>query len=289
MFYRKGLFIISTIIAGIFAYFVFTYEQHSVKESVIYFPLDEDTSFKDAATLVTLLGKNGDDEYTVNWKIYSDVGKEVYLREDIGFLFADGKLLDKASKWEEGSQKLFQSNKVAEEDSSHFKAISFHHAEIHYENEVIKSSQKMSSDHLYVIDSPKQQLESFKEATTKNEKEWKNILDHATTQQLKYSWSKLLNYYGIPKNKYTAIPLTQLPSYNDKRLPGMTMDESKKAVGRLWEGLYKNYFLGLKKQDGTTVSPIGSTVPLILISDNHLVVLIESRNGEFFQLIQHLE
>ncbi|MFJ5758012.1 hypothetical protein ACIQAA_02440 [Neobacillus sp. NPDC093182] len=44
----------------------------------------------------------------------------------------------------------------------------------------------------------------------------------------------------------------------------------------------KNYILGIKKADGTSEDPIGSTLPLILIATDktHLLVLTETASGE---------
>ncbi len=49
------------------------------------------------------------------------------------------------------------------------------------------------------------------------------------------------------------------------------------------EGLYKNYLLGIKKENGTIVDPIDSLIPLILLNKNkkELLVLIYTKENEY--------
>ncbi|WLR49785.1 hypothetical protein LC040_10740 [Bacillus tianshenii] len=282
---RLLLVIAASLAAAFFIYFYTSTPQ--VKETITFFPLDKTASFTTAETKLSLLDEKDNDEYVVKWTIDSESNKKAYLRQDIGLVYSDGILIDTMGKWVEDTTTLHQKKKIKGEDSSHLSAISLHHAEIHYPDDVIKSQQVMSSDQIYVIDSPLHPLESFKQAKTPEEKEWKATLDRATEQALKYSWTRLIDYYNIPVKKYKLIPLTSLPAYSEKPLPGKTEEESARILGQLWEGLYKNYYLGIKKEDGTTVSPLGSTIPLILFGDTHLIVLIEDTNGNPTQLIQY--
>lgn len=276
------LFLITFLSFG--SYF-FLHSNNGVRESIISFPLDPDIKFQSSNNKLSVLDEKDEDEYVLKWQVESGLGEKVYLRQDIGLLFSDGKLIDKMSKWQEDTNVLNQFKKIPCEDSSHFQTISFHHGEIHYEDDIIKSSQEMSVDHLYVINSPKQPLESFRMAASPSEEEWKEVLDHTTKQQLKYSWNKLLQHYNIPIDNYNMIPLTSLHKYNEEPFPGLTLEETQELLGGIWEGLYKNYFLGLKRKDGTTVDPIGSIIPLILQNKKHFIILIESKDGEAFQLV----
>ncbi|RBW70557.1 hypothetical protein [Bacillus taeanensis] len=266
-------------------------KKDTVKETIIFFPLDETVHFTNAKTNLTLLKQTDEDEYTVKWLTSASLAQPVYLRQDISLLYEDGYLIDTFSKWKENANELEQIKRINSEDSSHFQSISFHHAEIHYPNDIIKSSQMMSYDELYVIDSPMSPLESFKQPQTKQEEEWQKILDHAKNQHIQVVWESLLRYYQIPIQKYNMISLTNLYRYNTSPLPGLTQQQTNEALGRLWEGLYKNYFLGYKKQNGQVVSPIESSIPLVLIDKQatHLIVLFQLQDGSKVQLLQHLQ
>jgi hypothetical protein len=83
-------------------------------------------------------------------------------------------------------------------------------------------------------------------------------------------------------SNYQAYPLSEFNELSKDSLPGFTKTESATIVGNLWEGLYKNYILGIRKAEGAIENPKGSTLPLILIATDqtHLLVLTETALGE---------
>ncbi|TLS36319.1 hypothetical protein [Pseudalkalibacillus caeni] len=261
-----------------------------VKESITYFPPDPETTFNRAKTTIKILTQEDEDEYMIEWETFSETTKKAYLRQDISLLYEDGILVDTLSKWEENVASLSMEKEIRSEDSGHYEAISYHYGEIHYPNDVIKSVQQTTFDQLYVIDSPLSPLESFKEPVSEEEKEWKSVLDHATKQQLQLVWKELIDFYSIPIENFYAIPLTELSKFNNQPLPGLTKEQTVKAIGGLWEGIYKNYFLGIEIEDGKVESPVGSTIPLILLNKSkpYLIVLFQSKEGTNIQLLQHI-
>ncbi len=288
---RKRILFILVAAVTATSFYMYHNQSSDVKESIIYFPIDPDVSFSNANTKVNILEEKDEDEYTVQWKVDSTLGKEAYLRQDISLLYEDGMLRDTLSKWEQDTDTLQQKKIITNEDSGHFEAISFHHAELHYPNDIIKSAQTMSYDELYVIDSPLQPLESFKTPETKEDEINKKVLDHATNQQLKVIWHNLIKYFNIPVENYYMIPLTKLYDYSMVPLPGLSKEKTDQVIGGLWEGIYKNYFLGVKNETGEVESPIGSSLPLILVSKDmtHLLVLTETKSGRNVQLVQYID
>ncbi|WP_243290556.1 hypothetical protein [Bacillus sp. FJAT-47783] len=262
----------------------------AVKESIIFFPLSENVLFTDANTTVSLIEKKNAEDHILEWDVHSATSEEIYLRQDISLLFVDGELKHTMAEWEDHSQKLAQYEKITGQDSSHYETISFHYGEIHENEEKIRSVQKMSEDHLYVIDSSFSKLTSFKNPVTEEEAEWKEILDHIQSQQLHYRWERLIGHFQINPSQYIQFPLTDLPKYNEKPLEGFTKNETQTIIGTLWEGLYKQYFLGLKRKDGSIEDPIGSSLPLLLLAKDktHLIVLIEGKSGYPYQLYQKI-
>lgn len=236
------------------------------------------------------MGSKDDDEHIFEWDVTSITDKEIFLRQDISLLFSDGKLIDSLSEWEDRSQKLAQYKKVNGEDSSHYQAISLHYGEIHLGNEQIRSTQKMTSDHLYVIDSEFTTLFSFEVAQSEEEKEWQEILDKVKNQHLEFSWNQLIDFYHIDVSKYKTYSLIDLATFDTVALSGLTKTNTKEVVGSLWEDLYKNYFLGLKTREGKVIEPIGSTMPLILIAKDysHHIILIHAEDGTSFMFKQEL-
>ncbi|MDE3839594.1 hypothetical protein C0966_09520 [Bacillus methanolicus] len=286
---RKHLFLFITIFVIATSTFLLNRGQ-PVKESITFFPIDPNVVFLNAFTKLNLLDEKKPDQYSVDWKIGSTLEREAYLRQDIGFLYANGRLKGKMGKWKQNTAHLSQQQTIYDKDSSHLEAVSFHHAEIHYDNKQIFSAQTMSADHLYVIHSSFSPLQSFRTPETKEETEWKTTIDKMTNQGLDSSWTNAIENFSIRRDQYIMIPLTNLIDYNNRPLPGFTKHESERILGNLWEGLYKNYFLGIKKRDGTVVEPEDSIVPLILLAKNksHLLTVTETRDGEPIMLRQQI-
>lgn len=271
-----------------FAIILALYTQYFKEESVIkYFPLDQERTFKSYATTLDFAAQEDEDEYEVLWEVASESDQPMYLRQDVSLLYVNGRLKGVVSKWEENVAEIEKETSLHGEDSQKYQAISFHHGEIHEGEKPIKSIQATSKDELYVIDSPHSKSTAFKSPSTAEEKEWKQRLDHTINQQIEAQWEELLKRYQISKEDYDLVPLTQLADYIDKPFPGTTKKNYERIKGQLWEGLYKNYILGIS--DTQSSHPIQSYIPLILFDKKgkHLMVLYEDDTGKKHQLIQY--
>ncbi|WP_222599149.1 hypothetical protein [Aquibacillus kalidii] len=279
---KKLLITATVIMAIILASSIYFKRDISV---IKYFPIDETTVFSTFGTELGMLSETDQDEYDLEWKVFSSLEKKIYLRQDVSLLFSDGRLKGIQSKWKENENALELKSSIHGEDSSHFETISFHHGEIHYPDDQIKSIHEMSHDELYVIDSPHSPLESFEQPDDSNQTDWKETLDHATQQQLGYHWKQLIDHFQIPEDKYIFTPLTDIYKYEKEVIPGISQEKTDQVIGQLWEGLYKNYILGISNTD----KPAKSFVPLILFDKKgkHLIVLYQDQNGQKQQLIQY--
>jgi hypothetical protein len=261
-----------------------------IKESLTYFPIDPTLTFLTAESNLTLQDDKKQNEYNVEWQVYSETDRKVYLRQDVSLLFVDGILTDAMYQWIDNTSRQTQVKTIKGEDSSLYETISFHHAEIHLEENTIRSAQTMTKDKIYVIDSSFSPLQSFRKTSNKEQEEWKKIIDHVSSQHLQNSWNELLKHFQLNQKNYYAFTLLGLTDFNNKPLPGMSEEKTQEVIGQLWEGLYKNYLLGIKLSPTESISPVGSKVPLILISNDrsHLLILIEGKNGEKVKLVQQL-
>ncbi|QAS54191.1 hypothetical protein [Halobacillus litoralis] len=264
------------------------YTQYFQEESVVkYFPLDEERGFSKFATTLNFSAQEDADEYEVLWDVSSESDGPMYLRQDVSLLYVNGRLKGVVSKWEENVSEIKKETSIHGEDSQKYQAISFHHGEIHEGDDPIKSIQATSKDELYVIDSPHSSTTAFKKPSDPEEEEWKERLDHTITQQIEAQWEELLRHYQIQKDNYTLVPLTELADFKEKTFPGTTEENFARIKGQLWEGLYKNYILGIS--DTKSSHPIQSYIPLILFDKNgkHLMVLYEDDTGKKHQLLQY--
>jgi hypothetical protein len=261
------------------------------KETIIFFPLHPEAHFIKAGTTLSAQPLNDSPAYRITWTVTSLLDRKAYLRQDAGLLYEDGKLkaVIGPTAWKQTADSINETRTFTDEFSHLFDAIAFHYGEIHEKNK-ITSVQQMSKDSLYVVQSENNRLYTFRKANGSVEMQWEKDLDQKKQGYLQSLWKKGLEQWNINADSYMAIPLTNLPRYNTDPLPGFTRSQSDQIIGRLWEGLYKQYIVGIKKENGTVVSPINSTVPLILInrSQRELLVLIPTEQYGAFLLKQRI-
>jgi hypothetical protein len=140
----KKNIVIYSIILIIFFTAVINLRDNKVQESITYFPIDPKVSFTEAKTTLNLFSQNSKDQYSLQWHLTSSLDKKAYLRQDVGFLFLNGKLIGKLGRWKEKTKKLEQEKIETEKESAFFQAFTFHYAEIHENENKIFSAQTMS-------------------------------------------------------------------------------------------------------------------------------------------------
>lgn len=268
--------ILFTICMVIIAYF---YKFKSV-ETLTYFPADDKVTFTNSETSLTFTNDN-----KLNWYVWSNSDQPTYLRQDISIIYKNGKFKDVMNKWEQQTDKIILNEIFHHDGNKFYDTISFHHGEVQYDDQHITSIQKMSHDYLYVYQL-KNKYNAFKNPHTKYEKEIKNKLNQTNSNELTLYWNKLINYYDINQDDYLPIPLTSLMIYESTRLPNLSEQKTKRVLGQLWEGLYKNYIIPISNNK-TVHTP--HLMPLILFAKDgsHLYVLFEL-NGEKMILLQQI-
>lgn len=287
---RKHIIILAAALAISVSPFLFRELTPDTRESIIFFPLHPEIAYSKAGTELKLLDSSGNNGFTLEWRISSVLEQQAYLRQDIGLVYKNGRLVGKLGKWEQDKAELVQEKRLDERESAVFSAVAFHYSEIHTEGEEIYSSQEITGDRLYVVDSSFSRLSSFRVPHSGEEKEWKFTLDRLTGELIEKALIRALETNSLQREDYEAIFLTDLPEYKTKPFPGFTQKESEIIKGKLWEGIYKNYFLGIKRGDGIMVAPEGSTIPVILLSKQkeELLLVTETKSGEPVMLRQVL-
>jgi hypothetical protein len=227
--------------------------------------------------------------YILDWKVESESAEKVYLRQDISMVFQNGVFNNKMTEWKTNTNKISIEKELDERTPGFWEAISYHQGEIHLNEEKYRSMQEMTSDYMYAV-KPDHTFTGFKIPKTPKERQLRNNLDQKTNQYLQQTLNETTNYFHIDKNKYDIFSLQSLSTYNKKPLPGFSIEKSQEIIGKLWEGLYKNYFVSITTKSGRKVSPIGSSMPYILLSKDktHLFVLFQTASHENIQLIQYI-
>ena len=269
---NKRLLVICILCGSLFSVVLYVLQSNqSAMETVKYFPLDKETSFDDAATTLTPAAN-----HSIHWDAESSTMEPMYLRQDISLLYENGFFKGVQSKWREQEQTIQLSETFPIKNNRLLSAISYHHGEIHQSPDSITSIQKMTSARLYLNKTTQIEEES---------KQW-TIKGQQVDKRLQKNWQEMMKYHDLESSSYTLIPLTQLAEYNDQPLPGFSDSESKEVIGKLWEGLYKNYIIRLKEKQHQFES---HAMPLIMISKDrkYLHVLFEL-NGKKEILYQQL-
>jgi hypothetical protein len=275
---------ITTILA---TFLIFNWNGGEMKV-IKFFPLDPSKNFTNYETTLKLFPNPKGKNYQLGWEITSDVIELMYLRQDISLLYADGKLKGLLNQWKQDVRQLNQQTILNGEGSHYFEAISYHHGEIHYPNDVIKSIQAMSFDDFFVWDG--NQIEGFKESVTQEQHQWENHLISKKMGNLKPYWEELIDYYDINVKEYLTIPLSDLWHFEDEPFPSLTIEQTQQVIGQLWEGIYRHYILGINGEFSEKQNPINTYMPLILVhkGGEHLYVLYEDTNGKKHRLIQQI-
>ncbi|MFA9559383.1 hypothetical protein ACERII_18905 [Evansella sp. AB-rgal1] len=288
---KKTYFIVGALLTALAFLFLPIFSLSETSETIIYFPEDSNITFPEKSTEIQLRELKDENEYLLEWQFYSTSSESVYLRQDISLLFENGILVDKRSESKQNNNKITGKSSFYGEDSGKHVAISLHYAEVHYPEELIKSKRTMSQDTLYIIDSPLSPILTFREPKTTMEKRSKNLLDSIIEQQLMYKWEELLEEFQINRSTYFEIPFDKLAKYESQPFPSFTQEKTNEVLGKLWEGLYRYYILGVNTFTDKDYDPIGNTLPLILLHENggHLLVLYETDDGTKQQLLQHIK
>ncbi|ADU29923.1 hypothetical protein [Evansella cellulosilytica] len=288
---KTMIFFILAIITLLFILLPVGETTTNLSEALIYFPEDDKLTFIESNSNVKLLELKDENEYILEWSFDSLTDEQVYLRQDISLLFENGVLVDLMNHSEMNADKVIGDKQYYGEDSGKHEMITLHYAEVHHSDEVIKSKRIITSDLLYIIDSPLSPIMTFKKPSTTMESRSKDLLDSIIDQQLSYIYDGLIKEFNIDKSQYEEIPFTEIVKYNDDVLPSFSKEETSEIVGRLWEGLYRNYVLGINTFNDKEYDPIGNSLPLVLLhkGGGHLMVLFETADGTKQQLYQLIE
>ncbi|GGH79746.1 hypothetical protein JOD43_001708 [Pullulanibacillus pueri] len=278
--------VLLSLFVAIFIYFLNHYQE--AEESLTYFPEDSHSYFKHTETLLSLERKPSG--YALKWQISSQTNQSTYLREDLSLLFENGHLIQLYSKWKQNTDTLHHTQSLTIHQASHFETISIHHAEIHHADQKINSKDKMSYAHLYVTKKASDELDSYHIPVEPTEKQWNETFDQSQQQEWHDIITQAEKKYHFDSQDYYSFPLSYLHVFDTNALPGLSIKTTHRAVSQLWEGLYKGYIQGIQLSHQKTVSPLHSSMPLILYrhkADQFLIV-IKTADGKIALLKQNI-
>ncbi|MFD0048355.1 hypothetical protein ACFVHQ_03270 [Actinomycetes bacterium NPDC127524] len=267
---------------------LYLFHSQQAKETILFFPIDPSLSFDYAGTHL-LSEKAGKSSFSVRLKSASQLNHPAYIRQDVSLLYRNGRLQGVLKEWRQNKKTLEQEGTWKEKDSSLLQAITFHYAEVH-KGPDYRSAQEMSHSSLYIILPPEAGYQYFEKPLSSKQIRWKEILDKAAVLEAEKNLNQNLKAFHINENLYTTLSLTDLPQQKNVFFSAFPSSKREEIIGKLWEGIYKNIALGIKKENGTVISPEGSTIPQLLLSKNksELLVLLTASDGTPVLLRQEL-
>ncbi|GAB2573389.1 hypothetical protein [Gracilibacillus alcaliphilus] len=249
------------------------------EETIQYFPPDEAAHFVEAATELSLSEDTEQDSEQIKWHSHSASNQKMYLRQDISLVFKNGYLFGIQSIWKQNEAKITLDSDFPADKNTLLQSISYHHGEIHYPKEEIRSIQQMSADHLYLTE----ELVSFKKATP-DQQPWQDQLDQATRQRLQTTWKQWMADQQIDVDQYDQVPLIDLIQFQRHPMQGFTQAETDQIMGQLWEGLYRNYLIPLI--DDNNLTKVNMPLILLSVKHDHLLVLYNTPDQQVQSLRQ---
>lgn len=240
--------------------------------TLTYFPLTDNVRFISAVTELNV----DEAKRTATWKIYSETDQRTYLRQDVSLLFANGRLIGVQNKWQQHERALFQEQQFSTAKTNTFyQALSYHHAEIHENEQLITSTHRLSNAEKMIF-YPTNISEQNKAKIEQNLRA--NIND-----TLAKHWRTLMKEHQVNPLQYILFPLTEIEQLRKYSLETMSADQVEQMIGQLWEGLYKNYLIPALSEKAQGYMP----VILIAKDRSHLLVLYEL-NDKSEKLVQML-
>lgn len=263
-------------------------DRADTEESITYFPDDPTLSFLEKNTRL-LLQRSEPSRYDISWLASSRTNRAAYLRQDVSFLFSDRRLVAIANKWKTKTAEIHQAKIERFHEAGVLEAITVHHAETHGQNG-IRGKLAMSYDHLAVMPGDDGAFSAFRFPIAEKAKVWYRAKTQALNETMDAIIKKASSKHRFRPEAYDAFPLTYLHVFANQSLPGLNQKKTNKVIGQLWEGLYKEYALGVRRSDGRIESPIDSFMPIILYSKrhDHLLVVIRLASGEIALLKQNI-
>jgi hypothetical protein len=206
------------------------------------------------------------------------------LMQDFSLLYRNNRLVSILNRWQKNTRQL-SSSKELELSSGFYTALSVHQAERHIDQSIYGKEQ-LSQDFLMVVPS-NGSFRAFREPKSTVEA---NQLSNYT-RELDTSRRELLRKaaerYEFRLSDYRVVPLDALTGESVSRIFPFEEKKSERITGQLWEGLYKNYVRGIQLTQGQHVQALGSTMPLLLIAQDHMLIIIETATRQIVLLRQN--
>ncbi|MCO7176511.1 hypothetical protein ACFP7A_13555 [Sporolactobacillus kofuensis] len=252
----------------------------SVRPSITYFPAHERLHYLYAKTNLSI---NNDDQ-TFKWVVASQTAEKNNLMQDFSLLYRDNRLVSVNNNWQKNVAQLY-SEKFLPLSPGHYISLTVHQAELHI-GESIYGKEVLSQDYLFVT-RKNGAFTGFREPITTQQATLLSTTSLKTEMARAALLHKASQQYGIQLDHYHIVPLDALTSKSITRLFPFDEKKAERITGQLWEGLYKAYIRGIQITSEQGQPGIGSSMPLLLIASDHMLIIIENADHQIVLLKQN--
>ncbi|MCQ2008411.1 MAG: hypothetical protein ABF629_08310 [Sporolactobacillus sp.] len=250
------------------------------RPTITYFPDNPRISFVTAATHLEFIPEN----QLLRMRTASETKERNDLMQDFSLLYRNNQLVAIVNRWQKNVRQL-SSSKELDMLPGFYVGLTVHQAEQHIDQSIFGKEQ-LSQDYLMAIKT-NGSFHLYREPRTPEEA---NRLSKYT-RELGVSREQMLRraaaQYGFQVSDYRVIPLDALTGDSLTHIFPFGKEKAERITGQLWEGLYKNYVRGIQLTQTQAESPLGSTMPLLLVAQDHMLIIFETANQQIMLLKQN--
>ncbi|WP_018923771.1 hypothetical protein [Salsuginibacillus kocurii] len=218
-------------------------------------------------------------EYQLVTQASTETKAKMYEQSSLTLVFENSHLSFFLEAWEPDTDKLKKLKTTTHEGSRRFDAWTKHQLK----TKNLERATAISSAQLYTTNSPHTNIHAFTQPKNDRERKGRYVLDHVFQQQLLHEAKQLRLAFDIPKD-IPAISWNHLNEWMESGPKQLSDREAKQVVTTSWH-MYRDHILeGVKREDGTLTTPIGSSMPIIVLDEEDLHLLLMLEDGTPYKL-----
>lgn len=279
--HKKKALVLPLLIAitTIFTLIVFPYLL-SDRPTITYFPGHERIRFLKMETQL----QSDRDTGTLQLDTFSRTQEKNNLMQNFSLLYRNNQLVSILNHWEKNTAVL-SSIKETGLEPGFYEGLTVHQAELHL-NESIYGRERYSQDQLMVL-KQNGSYSAFRQPSNRQEALAFADYNRRVEQQRTQLLQRVAQNDHIRISDYRVIPLNELTDKTLTKVFPFSEAKAERIAGQLWEGLYKNFVRGIQLTQEQGVQAIGSTLPLLLIAPDHMLIVIRAQSGQMVLLRQN--
>ncbi|WP_010632186.1 hypothetical protein [Sporolactobacillus vineae] len=249
------------------------------RPAITWFPESEQIVFEKAETRLRDLP----DSDQIEWTVDSQLQNSVYLIQHFSLLYKNNRLVGMINHWKNNEQSL-SDRRTPEAVPGFYQSLTVHQGELHSDDKIF-GKEILSESRLFLYQDGEIRHAFTVPKDIREKKMWAGYMkgQKERQKQLIFQAQKIARFNPAD---YRIVPLSELTEQSISQLFPFGKVKAERITGRLWEGIYRMIVGGIETQQGRTVPAAGSTMPLLLIGKDHLLLIVETADHQIVLLKQ---